>query len=182
MVRGYAGFSMRRTGSFLGVLLIASLLTGGAGTSGAVGKPSVPTVKSLLGKRFVSVRVTGKPAIGQRKLRISFLRSPSGPSIRINAGCNIWVSGFTIRNGRFFRRGQVSGTKIGCTNDPDPWLRRKLRQGMLIRSNGRWLILARPAERIRFVLTRVTPSGDDDDADDPDDGPDEEDDEGPDED
>lgn len=148
---------MRLKGSYVVVLLIVGLLVGGAGTAAAApgGNLSVPKAGSLLGKQFESVRLVGTPVAKGKKVRISFFRHESKPFLSFQAGCNTWGSRFKIRKGRLFRVGAASGTDVGCSRDPDPWLQRKLRKSFMIRTKGKRLVLSRPAERIWLVFNRV---------------------------
>lgn len=148
---------MRLKGSYFVVLLIVGLLAGGTGTAAAAtgGKLSVPGTGSLLGNKYESVRLVGTPVAKGQKVTISFFRHESKPFVSFQAGCNAWGSRFKIRKGRLFRVGSASGTDVGCSRDPDPWLQRKLRKSFLIRAGGKRLVLARPAEGIRLVFNRV---------------------------
>ena len=147
---------MKLKGSYLAVLLTFGLLLGGAGSAVAApgGTASVPTVNSLSGKKYTSVKLTGSPVVKGLKLRIVFSKSSSKPGIRIHGGCNVWFAPIEIRNGRI-KGGPASGTKIGCQRDPDQWLQRKFRKGMKVRVHGNRLIFSRPAERVRFVFKPV---------------------------
>lgn len=148
---------MRRLGRFFVVLSISAGLLGGAATACASTGGSVPTVESLIGKGFASLKVTGNPSIGPKQIRIAFADRASKAHLTVRGGCNAWRARFVVRKGRLFLKGQVSGTKMACSKDPDPWIRSKFRKGLKIRARGNRLILTRSAERVRFVFELVPP-------------------------
>ncbi len=154
---------MRRTGSFLVVLLVAILLAGGAGATGAAeaGKPSVPTAKSLIDHKYSSVTATGNPVLKGRTIRVEFFRASmfSGeakkPMLRVAAGCNGWAVKFRIRRGRLTTYGLTDSSAVGCPRDPDPWIQRQFRKGLKASKFGKRLVLTRPAAGVRFVFLEM---------------------------
>lgn len=143
---------MRRIGSFFVVLLISVGLLGGVAKAGTSNGATVPTVQSLLGKSFTSVKVNGNSSLGNRQLRVGFSGTSAKPRLLVRGGCNTWGARFVIRKGRLFLKGQATGTDMGCSKNPDPWIRGKLRKGMKVQARGGRLTLTRPAERVRFVF------------------------------
>lgn len=148
----------------LAFLVSALALSAAVPTAGAA-KAKVPTVKSLLGKQFRSVSVSGSPIIEGRTIGLRFFMHannpsrPKKPTMAVTGGCNANGAGFRVRRGRLVSRGYWEGTKIGCSTDPDPWLISKFRKGLKARVKGNRLVLTRPAEGVKFVFRRVTPSG-----------------------
>lgn len=118
-------------------------------------------MKSLLGKEFESVSVKGSQLIKGRTLRLRFFMHadradrPKKPTMGISGGCNALGSGFRVRKGRLSSRGRFLGTLMGCKVSPDRWLVRKFRKGLKARTNGKRLVLSRPAEGVRFVFKRI---------------------------
>jgi hypothetical protein len=99
----------------LASLLSALVFSTAAPTAGAA-KVKVPTVKSLLGKQFSSISVTGSPVIKGRTIGLRFFRhannprQPKKPTMVITGGCNANGAGFRIRKGRLASRGYWEGT------------------------------------------------------------------------
>jgi Heat shock protein len=153
---------MRPKGSVLVALFIASCLLGGAADSvGAAAKSSVPTVHSLIGKKYSSVKAKGSPLIKGRTITLEFSMhsrhpdEPASPSMLVGAGCNAWGSNFRIRKGKIFRFGEVAGTLKKCKKDPDPWLSRQFKKGLKVREEGKRLVLTRSGGKVRLVFKLV---------------------------
>ncbi|MBN8870124.1 MAG: META domain-containing protein [Solirubrobacterales bacterium] len=148
---------------FTFVFLVSALALSAAAPAAGAAKAKVPTVKSLLGKQFTSVSVSGSPIIKGRTIGLRFFRHadnpsrPKKPTMVVTGGCNAQGTGFRVRRGRLVSRGYWEGTKIGCSIDPDPWLRSKFKKGLKARVKGNRLILSRPADGVKFVFRRVAP-------------------------
>ena len=148
-------------------LLLLALAAVTVAPAAAAAKPApakvrAPTVESLLGNSYTSVRVTGTKLFADDAIGMEFFRhadrtnGEKRPTVRFHGGCNTFGAPFDVRRGRLVLTGPAVGTMMGCRpkrlERADRRLVRTLKKGAKARLKRGRLILTRPAEKLRIVL------------------------------
>lgn len=130
-------------------------------TSASASRKAYPS--DLVGKTFRSTSVKGARLIGPRAIKLSFAREPEGTDpddgvpprwvdvLTGNAGCNTLSGRYWLKNGRLVWSHHLAGTKMGCAEPVDQWLKKTLRRGVNARIAGGRLVLSN-SRGLKIVL------------------------------